>query len=1346
MRFQARPLPRSRRRSAAIVFATLVALAAMAASAQAATYTVGTLSDLAGTCESPASGGCSLRQLVTYENQLAATPNPPDVIVVPAGKYDLTHGELVITQSLVIAGAGARTTNVDVAAGVPAERVFYIQVAKEVAPTVAISGLEISGGTADESNGFFGGDILSAGSLVLDEDWITGGTASSGGGISNDGGTLLVERSLVSGNHASTGGGDSGGIQNHGTAVCGTACSPGKKAVLTVEDSTVAYNDARLGAGIFSWSDAADGNEVTIVRSTIADNTTKEEIGGPARGPGAGLLVGDGTANVAGSILVFNDEINEIGNFTATNCATSVSATIASLGYNLEGGTDCGFKSTGDLQETFPEFSSSELQNNGGNTDTLGLEPTSSAVDAVPAGYPRCNGVDQRGTIRPQGAGCDIGAFELVPLTIRAGEGARFSAQVVTSPPCGVETQVPPTIEWGDGQTSAGTVTETGVSGSHIYTEEGTFNGSVTYVNDCGSHKVAFQAKVADAALKGAGVAVSGTAGIKLTAKVATFTDADPGGAASDYTATIEWGDGAKSAGTVSAAAGGGFEVKGSHTYAAAGQYTTGVTISDVGGAKTTATGSADVVGSPVVSNVSVLSVTETTAKLGFKIDPDGADTTYVIEYGPDTNYGQKTAAVDIGAVPGAQSLTQTLTGLAPNHTYHFNVVATNSAAPGGVGGGDRSFTTVPDAPLNATAEPVSGTAGTKLTAKVASFTDADPTGEVSDYTASIEWGDGTTTAGTVGTAASGGFKVTGTHTYAAAGQYTTGVTITDVGGAKAAVGGKASVVGPPVVSNVKVLAVTETTGKIGFSIDPDGADTTYVIEYGPNASYGQQTATVDIGATPGPQSLTQTLTGLNLNSTYHFDVVATNSAAPGGVGSGDRMFTTEPDAPLSATGESLGGTAGVQMKAKVATFTDADPTGKASDYTASIEWGDGAKSAGTVGAAAGGGFEVTGTHTYTAAGQYKTSVTVTDVGGAKTTAAGKASVVGPPIVSNVKVLAVTETTAKVGFSIDPNGADTTYVVEYGPDTNYGQKTAPVDIGAAPGAQSLTQTLTGLNPNNTYHFNVLATNSVAPVGVAAGDQPFVTALSLISPPLGPQPGPPGGNPPPGPEPKSGVLGFKATLATLPPPVLGKTANVEPVSGVVLIALPPGAKLSSLSPRAPLARASAAVKKGLTFVPLTEARQIPFGSILDTRAGVVRITTATTAAVKGKLQSGDFGAGLFKLLQRRRQRGLTELNIIDSHSAAQVCATLGKARKARIAAAHLNSKVLGRLNASGHGHFTAHGQYSAATVRGTVWSVTNRCDGTLTHVKRGIIAVRDFRRRRTFVLYTGQSYLARAPAK
>ncbi len=209
----------------------------------------------------------------------------------------------------------------------------------------------------------------------------------------------------------------------------------------------------------------------------------------------------------------------------------------------------------------------------------------------------------------------------------------------------------------------------------------------------------------------------------------------------------------------------------------------------------------------------------------------------------------------------------------------------------------------------------------------------------------------------------------------------------------------------------------------------------------------------------------------------------------------------------------------------------------------------------------------------------------------------------------------------------------------------------------------------------------------------------------------------------------------STSAPLPPPALGQTVNVAPVSGKVLVALPSTAQASIAGA---LEGAFASANKGLHFVPLKEARQIPVGSTLEATAGMAKITTAT--GTKGKTQSGEFGAGIFKLLQNRKQKGLTELNIVDNRSSKQVCATVGK--KAAVAA-KLSSKTLGRLTGSAHGKFTTKGQYSAATVRGTTWSVANQCDGTLTKVSRGEVSVRDFHRRKTITLFSGQSYLAKA---
>ena len=204
---------------------------------------------------------------------------------------------------------------------------------------------------------------------------------------------------------------------------------------------------------------------------------------------------------------------------------------------------------------------------------------------------------------------------------------------------------------------------------------------------------------------------------------------------------------------------------------------------------------------------------------------------------------------------------------------------------------------------------------------------------------------------------------------------------------------------------------------------------------------------------------------------------------------------------------------------------------------------------------------------------------------------------------------------------------------------------------------------------------------------------------------------------------------------LPSPVLGKNVNAQPIRGKVFVALPTTAYASLAGPLAdPLAVAGAG--KGLHFIPLTEPRQLPVGTVFDTAAGTAQIATATAAAARE--QTGDFEDGIFKLLQNRKRKGLAELDIMDTHSSRQVCATIGK----RAVAAKLSSKVLGRLRASAHGNFTTRGQYSAATVRGTVWGVLNQCDGTLTRVTRGVVTVRDFVRRKTITLFTGQHYLAR----
>jgi hypothetical protein len=98
-------------------------------------------------------------------------------------------------------------------------------------------------------------------------------------------------------------------------------------------------------------------------------------------------------------------------------------------------------------------------------------------------------------------------------------------------------------------------------------------------------------------------------------------------------------------------------------------------------------------------------------------------------------------------------------------------------------------------------------------------------------------------------------------------------------------------------------------------------------------------------------------------------------------------------DAALSGTGTSFNAIARSSFTGTVAHFTDANPNGVSSDYAATIDWGDGTSSLASVGAAAT-GFNVTGSHAYSAAGTFPLSIVITDaVGGASTTVPSTAHV-----------------------------------------------------------------------------------------------------------------------------------------------------------------------------------------------------------------------------------------------------------------------------------------------------------------------------------------------------------------
>jgi hypothetical protein len=159
-----------------------------------------------------------------------------------------------------------------------------------------------------------------------------------------------------------------------------------------------------------------------------------------------------------------------------------------------------------------------------------------------------------------------------------------------------------------------------------------------------------------------------------------------------------------------------------------------------------------------------------------------------------------------------------------------------------------------------------------------------------------------------------------------------------------------------------------------------------------------------------------------------------------------------------------------------------------------------------------------------------------------------------------------------------------------------------------------------------------------------------------------------------------------------------------------------------------------------FIHLEEATEIPVGSFLNTTRGTVRLTAAVNTA--GKTQSGNFSRGVFQVVQSRRRsaRGLTELRLKGGNfRRCDPRLPIGRLPSA----AQLSRRTIQRLRSNARGRFRTRGRNSSATVRRTVWETIDRCDGTLTKVRRGRVAVRDFRRKKTVIVRAGKSYLAKA---
>ncbi len=137
----------------------------------------------------------------------------------------------------------------------------------------------------------------------------------------------------------------------------------------------------------------------------------------------------------------------------------------------------------------------------------------------------------------------------------------------------------------------------------------------------------------------------------------------------------------------------------------------------------------------------------------------------------------------------------------------------------------------------------------------------------------------------------------------------------------------------------------------------------------------------------------------------------------------GDDMVLAEPGAGQT----SLSATAGIPVSTVLARFSDTDPSSTPADFRATIDWGDGARTLGTIATASGGGFVVTGGHAYAQAGNYTVTVTVNDFSGSQLATDATVQVMMRPTVTSIvcspSSVAVSATTSCAATVSDTGGA-----------------------------------------------------------------------------------------------------------------------------------------------------------------------------------------------------------------------------------------------------------------------------------------------------------------------------------
>ncbi|MFH1246390.1 MAG: fibronectin type III domain-containing protein, partial [Candidatus Liptonbacteria bacterium] len=491
----------------------------------------------------------------------------------------------------------------------------------------------------------------------------------------------------------------------------------------------------------------------------------------------------------------------------------------------------------------------------------------------------------------------------------------------------------------------------------------------------------------------------------------------------------------------------------------------------------------------PAVTTASATNITQTSAQLNATINPRGRTVTYHFEYGVDQNSLTSTPNQTVSG-SGAQSVSAVIDRLTPNTQYVFRVVASNPCGGADIRGQfltlntngqctvNLVITTLDAINVTTNSATLQGTVDPRRQSTTVHFEyGTDPNNLNQQTAAQTVGGDAIRLISTnitgltqnttyyfriVGTNPCGGNDLLGQiHSFTTGGTSCTA----------------------PAVLTLAASNVTQNSAQLNATVNPNGQSTNVHFEYGTDQANLTSTATQTFSGT-GAQNVTANISGLQANTTYYVRIVASNPCGGsnvlgqfitfytnGGTCTAPTVITTGYN-NLTQTSVTLMGTVNPNGNQTTSVYFQygTDPNNLNQQTATQSFSGNGVQQVPAL---------VTGLQNNTT--YYFRLVATNPCGGSNilgailsfTTGGGSCT---PPTITTLTATGITQTSAVLNGSVNPNGQTTYAYFQYGTDpNNLSQQTASQTFTGT-NTQQISTAIYSLQPNITYYFRLVATN------------------------------------------------------------------------------------------------------------------------------------------------------------------------------------------------------------------------------------------------------------------------------